>query len=123
MSDPQIAATLAALRHSLTERLDPRGGRIEEMVHRAGRRLPRRLRPAAEVVITAERLSANPRLATRIDPARLARAARDLTGWLDTQDPRDRRRGALADAAARVALVLLVTAGLVVTTLVWRGLV
>ena len=123
MTDRPTAVTIDRLREILAERLGSAGTSIEHALHRAGRRLPRRLRPAAQIVIAAERMAANPRLAPRIDVARLDRAAADLTDWLMTQNPRDRRRAAVIDTTARIAFALLVTAGLFISVLVWRGLV
>jgi hypothetical protein len=123
MIDPRLATTLDALRRTLAERLGLGSGDLATLLGRAGRSLPRRLRPAATTLAEAERMAANPRLAARIDAARVETAARDLTDWLATQNPRERRRTALVNAAALIAFRLLVTAALVITVLVWRGIV
>jgi hypothetical protein len=123
MTDPRLAATLETLRQSLAERLSLGTGDLVTMLGRAGRRLPRRLRPAAATLAEAGRMASNPRLAARIDAARVEGAARDLSAWLATQDPRERRRTQMINAAATLAFRLLVAAGLLVAVLVWRGLV
>jgi hypothetical protein len=123
MTDPQLAATLDTFRRTLAERLGLGAGDIAMLVRRAGRSLPRRLRPAAAMLAEAEAMAANPRLAVRIDAASVERAAADLADWLATQDPRERRRTRMVNTAALIAFRLLVTGALVITVLVWRGIV
>jgi hypothetical protein len=123
MTDPQLAATLDTLRRSLAERLGLGGGDIATLLRRAGRSLPRRLRPAGATLAEAERLAADPRLSRRIDPASVETAARDMGAWLATQDPRERRRTRAINLAALIAFRLLVTAALVNGVLVWRGII
>jgi hypothetical protein len=123
MTDPQLAATLDTLRRSLAERLDLGSGDIATLLRRAGRSLPRRLRPAAAMLAEADYLAADPRLSRRIDPASVTAAARDMGAWLATQDPRERRRTRAINLAALIAFRLLVTAALVIGVLVWRGII
>jgi hypothetical protein len=123
MTDPHLGATLDTCRRTLSKRLGLGAGDIATLVRRAGRSLPRRLRPAAAMLAEAEAMAANPRLAVRIDAARVERAAADLADWLATQDPRERRRTRMVNTAALIAFQLLVTGALVITVLVWRGIV
>jgi hypothetical protein len=123
MMDPVLAQTLETLRQSLADRLGAQGRDLATAARRAGRRIPRRLRPAMATLAEAERTAANPRLARLVDAGQVEAAAHDLSLWLATQDPRERRKTAIVNAAARIALALLVTGGLVITVLVWRGIV
>ena len=111
------------LRASFAERIGARGRDFAQAVRRAGRRVPRKLRPAAATLVDAERMAANPRLARLIDAGRIELAARDLETWLATQDPRERRKTAIINWAALIGFYVLVTAGLVIAFLVWRGYV
>lgn len=123
MSDTDLHTTFARLRTGFAERLGLRGRDLGAVVARAGRRVPRRLRATAAVLVEAERMAGNPRLARLVDGARVAVAAREMEDWLATQDPRERRRTALIQSAALGAFYLLVTVGLVITVMVWRGIV
>lgn len=122
MTDPRLATTLDALRRSLADRLGLGSADLATLLGRARRSLPRRLRPAAATLAEAEAMAANPRLAARIDAARVETAARALTDWLATQNPRERRRTALVNTAALIAFRLFVTAALILAVLVWRGI-
>lgn len=123
MTDPQLQATLDSLRASFAERVGARGRTFAAAVRKAGRRVPRKLRPAAAALIEAERMAANPRLARLVDAGQVELAARDLEIWLATQDPRERRKTAIINWAALIGFYVLVTAGLVIAFLVWRGYV
>lgn len=123
MMDPALQTTFEELRTAFAERLGVRGRDMGAVLRRAGRRVPRRLRPAAAVLAEAERMAVNPRLARLVDAARVEAAAQDLGAWLAAQDPRERRKTAIIQTAALIGLYLLVTAGLVVAVVVWRGLV
>jgi hypothetical protein len=123
MTDPHLARTLDGLRASFAERLGLRGKDFAAVVRRAGRRIPRRLRPAAARLAEAERMAGNPRLARLVDAASVEAAARDLADWLETQDPRERRRTAIINTSALIAFYILVTGLLVIAVLVWRGIV
>lgn len=123
MMDPALQMIFTRLRTGFAERLGLRGPDLAGVVRKAGRQVPRRLRPAAAVLVEAERMAENPRLARLIDGARVERAARDLEEWLATQDPRERRRTRIINLAALGGFYILVTGALVVAVLVWRGIV
>jgi hypothetical protein len=123
MPHPDLTDTFDSLRTAFAERLGASGRDLAATVRKAGRRLPRRLRPAAATMVEAERMAANPRLARLIDAARIDQAATDLKAWLGTQDAREQRKTRLINMAALIAFNLLVVAGLVVVFLVWRGIV
>lgn len=123
MIDPHLGQTLDGLRATFAERLGLRGKDFTSVVRRAGRRIPRRLRPAAARLAEAERMAGNPRLARLVDAAAVETAVRELSEWLATQDPRERRRTAIINTAALIAFYILVTGLLVIAVLVWRGIV
>lgn len=123
MTDPHLGQTFDRLRQSFADRLGLRGRDLGEVLRRAGRQIPRRLRPAAATMAEAERMAANPRLARLVDAGAVETAARDLADWLATQDPRERRRTAMINTAALIAFYILVTGVMVVAVLVWRGIV
>ncbi len=114
---------LTDLRALLAEKLGTRGPSLAAQVRRAGRRLPRRLRREAEVLARAERMSTHPRFARLIDPREVRRAEGRLSRHLRGIDPALVRRNRRKNAAAALGLYVLVTLGLVVTVLWWRGYV
>lgn len=112
------AAEVAGL---LGERLGARGTTLSDRVARARRRLPPALRVAAAELIEAQHMAAHPRLARRIDPARVARAHAELVAHLTAVDRSARRRSAALDLLAKVGFQVLAVAGLVLAILLWRG--
>jgi hypothetical protein len=76
----------------LEKRLGIRGQGLEAKLARAGRSLPRWVRRDGAVLAEAARLSASPKLAKRVDPARVAKAHASVSRYLADQDPRERRK-------------------------------
>jgi hypothetical protein len=111
------------LRTAFAARLGVHGHDLAAVVRRAGRMVPRRHRAAAGVLVEAERMAANPRLARLVEPARVEAAARELRDWLASVNPRDRRMARIVGVTAGIAFNLLVLAGVIVAVLVWRGIV
>ncbi len=107
----------------LGERLGVRGPTLEVRVARARRRLPPALRLAAAELVEARRMAAHPRLARRLDPARVTRAHAALVAHLASIDRGAMRRAMVLDLLASAAFRLVAVAGLVLVVLVWRGLV
>lgn len=118
-----IAPHLQEVSTLLHERLGARGRDLGRQVRRAGRRLPRRLRAEAAVLVQAAEMAAHPRLARRVDGAAVARAARVLSDHLRQVNPAERRRTRIVGMAAVVAFNLMVLGAGVVGVLVWRGYV
>jgi hypothetical protein len=124
MLDPDDVATkLQTLRRQFEAKLGVRGRDLSDGVRRAGRRLPRRMRRQAAVLVEAERMAGNPRLVRRLEPATFDRAYDGLMRYLRGIDPADQRRGRMIVLASGLAFnLLLVIVGLVVW-LWWRGYV
>ena len=113
-----MAAEVAGL---LESRLGVRGPTFEVRVARARRQLPAPLRVAAADLVEARRMAANPKLARRLDVARVARAHAALVTHLTSVDRAAARRAAMLDFLATSGFQLLAVAGLVLAVLVWRG--
>jgi len=114
----QMADRVAAL---LEEKLKVRGNDLPAKLRRGGRRLPRGIRAEAQVLADAAERAGNPKLAMRIDMARVTRAYDTCVAHLTTLDRGARRRAAVLDALGRIVLNLLLVAALTVAILVWRG--
>lgn len=107
----------------MEERLGIRGDGFEAKLARAGRLLPRRLRRAGALLAEARGLREHPRLARRVDPRRLRKAARAFERHLERVDAGRRRATARINWLAGNALNILIVLGLAVAVVAWRGLV
>ncbi|MCU0907632.1 MAG: hypothetical protein MUF73_09335 [Rhodobacteraceae bacterium] len=116
-----VEALAAEVAELLETRLGVRGATFEVRVARARRRLPAALRVAAADLVEARRMAAHPRLARRIDGARVARAHAALVAHLTALDRAAARRAAVLDFLATTGFQMLAVAGLVLAVLVWRG--
>jgi hypothetical protein len=116
-----VEARVAEVAGLLETRLGARGATFDVQVARARRHLPAALRVAAADLLEARRMAANPRLARRIDPARVSRAHAALVAHLTTVDRAASRRAMVLDFLATAGFQLLAVAGLVLAVLVWRG--
>lgn len=115
----QMADRVAAL---LEQKLRVRGPTLADRVRRAGRRLPRRVRLAAAVLVQAGEMAGNPRLMYQIDPAVVAEAYDICVRHLGGVDRADRRRGVMVGIAGSIAFSLLAVAGLLAGVIWWRAL-
>ena len=120
---PDWTDRLSSVHALLGERLGVAGPDLREQVRRAGRRLPRRARRDAELLVRAEAMARHPGFARLVDPREVARAERRLSRRLRTIDPRLRRRNRRLDLLAAAGFQVLATFALVMTLLAWRGIV
>ena len=116
----QMADRVAAL---IDERLNIPGNNLESRLQRAGHRLPRNVREAGEVLVSATMMAQNPKLLMQIDDEAVATAYDTCVKHLKTVDLAKRRKGMLLDAGARIAFALLVVGGGLIAVLHWRGYV
>lgn len=112
---------IARLRTALSDRMRLRGRTLEAQVRRAGRRLPRRQRRAAAIVLGAQDWMSHPRLARVLDMARVNAAFADLHAHLDTLDPAQARRTALLRLLGGIVFNLAVLGVLVYALARWLG--
>ena len=110
-----------AMAEKISSQLRVRGEGLAEVTERAGRKLPRYLRADAAVMIEAEKLAANPKLARMVDERRLLKAEKRLNRYLDKQSPAVERRGEILDVIAKVAFVFVTVVLSVFFLLIWRG--
>lgn len=92
-------------------------------VRRAGRRLPRRARAKADVLIEALQQSENPKLARRLDYTKTHSAYRDLVAFLETLDLAEQKRTQRLNLLAGIAFNLLILGVLVLLWVRWQGLI
>ena len=116
----QMADRVAAF---IDERMAISGNNLQSRLMRAGNRLPREIREAGEVLVSATMMAQTPKLLIQVDDEAVATAYDTCIRYLKTVDPARRRRGLLLDAGARIAFALLVVGGLLVAVLYWRGFI
>lgn len=116
----QMADRVSAL---LEQRLKVTGSTLEIKVKRAGSKLPRRVRDAAEAMVQAQEMAQSPKLLMQVDPEAVAIAYDICVRHLNGVNLSERRKGMILDIAARIAFALLVVGVLLVAVLYWRGYV
>lgn len=121
MSAPDITGLALQVTSLMRERLGARGDSLEQTLRQRGRRLPRKVRRAAEELAEAETLAAHPRLRQMLDEAQIERSGRMVLNYLRPLGAGERRRRLLLSIAASMSFALLATAAGVIAVLVWRG--
>jgi len=111
------------IRTLMEQRLRVRGRSLEAQLRKAGRRLPRHIRREARFLVQAAPMAANPRLARMIDQNRATRAHQQVVAHLKSIDPKQAARTRLLNLAGVVAFNLFLLFAIIVTFLVWRGIV
>ena len=110
-----------ALAERMAQQLRLRSGTLDEVSARAGRKLPRHLRNEIEVLLSAQRMSKNPKLMHHVDATQIKKAEKKLNRFLDKQNPKAEQRAEMLDTIAKIAFVVFSVALAVFLTLLWRG--
>ena len=105
----------------MSAQLRVRGDGLSDVAEKAGRKLPRRLRPDVAKLIEAEAMSAHPKLARLVDERQFRRAEKRLNRFLEKQDPAAERRGEILDMIAKIAFVFVTIVLAVFFLLLSRG--
>jgi len=116
----QMADRVAGL---LEQKLRVGGKGLAIKVRKAGRRLPKQVRVAAEALVQAFEMSKSARLMHQIDDELVAEAYDLCLRHLGGVDAADRRKGVAVGIAGSIVFSLLMVAGLVLVVVWWRGLV
>lgn len=102
------------------------GGRdktLSARFRRAGRSLPARIQRAGRVISEAQKAAANPKLARLQNSRTLANAFAEVTTYLETVDPADRRKGKVLGILGGLVFNLLLLVGAVLALLHWQGVI
>lgn len=118
ISVQQMADRVAGL---MEERLKVRGKGLADKLRRGGRLLPRKVRAEAQLLAEAAERAKVPKLMLQLDLERVSAAYDACLHYLRPLGRGARARGYLLTVAAGSGLAVVVTAGLVVTVLAWRG--
>ncbi len=106
----------------MQEKLGGKGRTLEKKFARAGRALPRRIQRAGRVITDAQQVAGHPKLARLSDPRALEQAFTEVTAYLRTIDPADRRKGAALGMLGGLVFNLLLLVAGVILVLHWRGM-
>lgn len=117
-SPEEMASALSLLLH---QKIGVKSGGLEAKVASAGRRLPKRIRRLAMVVVEAEKVSANPKLARQIDHHALDKAYYEVESYLNDIDVAERRKTKLINFFGLLSFNLLAVGGLLLWYLVSQG--
>lgn len=96
---------------------------LRQAMAQAGRRLPKRVHRAAELICQAQRLAGNPKLARMVDAQAIERAFSKVEWHLEQIDVRDRRIGAVLGMLGALAFNMILVVLLVLAVLYWRQLI
>ncbi len=121
MEPAEIQALVARVFALLESRLGARGATLKKRLDYVRRKLPGRVRRAGDLLVDAQKMADNPRLAMRVDRDGLTRATVEIERFLNAIDvPAERSRRRYNRLAAFAGQFLLVF-GALVGLLVWRG--
>lgn len=105
----------------LEQRLRLRGPTLGVLVRKAGRRLPRKVRRAAQELAAVEALAQHPKGRMMVDMTRATAAYDICIAHLKPLGSGARWKGLALDLAATLGMLLLVLGVAGVTIVVWRG--
>ncbi|MDN5786272.1 hypothetical protein [Pseudorhodobacter sp.] len=118
VSIQQMADRVSSL---LTERMQVKGRDLGEKVKRAARRLPRRVRVAAEGLALAAEQSQHPKLLLQINEETVAENYDICVKHLSTLNKGHKMRGVLLGLSTSILFSLVAVVALVLCVLIWRG--
>ena len=111
----------AKLLKLLREKLGVKAETLEKGFRRAGRRLPRRIRREARVLVQAESLAVHPKLSRQIDGVSVRQAFDAVLAHLKAIDAADARLGRILSLAGAVAFNVIAVFAAFVWWMWWSG--
>lgn len=117
----EFRGRVTGLQQALADRMRLRSATLERQVRRAGRRLPRRQRRAAAIILGAQDWMSHPKLARVLDRAQVDRAFADLHAYLETLNPQEARKTAVLRLIGGIGLNLMLLSGLIYALVRWQG--
>jgi hypothetical protein len=119
MNATLLDTQIEELRALLRTRLSIRGKTLPAQIRKAGRLLPRAVRRDATFLAEAQAMMQNPKLARMVDPAKLDLAHKSVVTFLESVDPKERRKDRLLGLLGYLALNFLLFGAAFITWLVW----
>ena len=121
--DDGLNYKIAEISALMQSHLRIRGRSLRVQERRAGRLLPRAVRRDIRYLLDTAALGDNPKLARMINADKVARAHRNTVTYLQAIDAKERRKTALLNVTASIALGLIAVFVVVLYVLVQRGFV
>lgn len=119
-----INSKTKSLLELMDQQMEIKARSLEKAVRRAGRQFPRNVRAQAALLVEAEKMAQNPKLALRLDgDETLDGAYNCVVEYLDSVDWARQRFTRAINLVAGMAFNILLLIGLIVAFLWWRGLV
>ncbi|WP_223422398.1 hypothetical protein [Tateyamaria pelophila] len=116
-----INARAERVERALNEAFGVKAKSLGKALRKTGRRLPKRLRSEAELIVAAQGLGGHPKLIKRVDGGALDAAEARVSAYLKTVDRAEARKTRLLSMAAAIAFNILLIAGGFVAWMVWTG--
>lgn len=123
MDPREIANIETEVSDLMKTRLGIKAPTLQGQTRKAQKRLPRKLRRAAQELSESSALATHPKLSRMIDQTNATRNAKALRKHLGSIDTAGRKRKRRLGIAASLMFNLLVLSGVILGVLVWRGLI
>ncbi|MEP2030777.1 MAG: hypothetical protein ABJI96_18945 [Paracoccaceae bacterium] len=121
IEESEISEKIVAIKAELKRAFGVKAKTLEKALRKAGRLLPTHLHEKAQALVEAQEYGGNPKLLRFVDGEELAKSSDEIIAYLKDVDPRERRVGAMLDYLTGSATIVLLTAALVISVLVWKG--
>ena len=121
MEAREIAAIEAKLLTQAQEKFSVKSDRLDGAMRKIGRRVPRKVHKAADVIVAAGNTAGHPKLRLMIDDTAVKAAFKTVQSHLKSVDPRDRRKGLILSTLGMVAANVIAVLTILVLVLHWRG--
>ncbi len=119
MTPDLINSHIDDIRKLMRSNLRIRGKTLSDQIRKAGRLLPRTVRQEANYLVEIQAQSQHPKLARLLDTQRTKAAHGAVVEFLETIDPKERRKDRILGILGILALNLLLIGIAVVVWLVW----
>lgn len=116
-----INARAERVQHGLYEAFGVKARSLDKALRKTGRRLPKRLRSEAELIVAAQGLGGHPKLIKRVDGGALDAAEAKVSDYLKAVDRAEARKTRLLSVAAAIAFNILLVLAAFILWMWWTG--
>ncbi len=122
METPEtINARAERVERGLNDAFGVKAKSLDKALRKTGRRLPKRLRDEAGLIVEAQGMGGNPKLMKRVDGVALDVAEAKLSAYLKSIDRAEARKTRLLSIAAAIAFNILLVVAAFIVWMVWTG--
>ncbi len=119
----QFNQRVAELEQMLRDKLGLRGKTLVQRLKKAGRRLPKRVHKAGQVITGVQAVVDNPKLARLQDQQAVDAAFSEMSSYLKPLNRRDKRKGFALGLAGDMVIRLILLVVAVLAVLRWQGMI